>query len=70
MEVGEYRGRKLLCLTTHGTHNKFIPASLCFTVALEVCQVSVNLVPLKSLIQGSACQVLKKTDLAIKVCTT
>lgn len=33
---------------------------------VEKCQVSANLVPLKSLIQGSACQVLKKTDLAIK----
>lgn len=34
---------------------------------VEECQVSANLVPLKSLIQGSACQVLKKTDLAVKV---
>ncbi|KAJ7325649.1 Tetratricopeptide repeat protein 39C [Desmophyllum pertusum] len=34
--------------------------------ALEECQVSANLIPLKSLIQGSACQVLKKTDLAVK----
>lgn len=34
--------------------------------ALEECPVSSTLVPLKSLIQGSACQVLKKTDLAVK----
>lgn len=34
--------------------------------ALEECPVSSTLVPLKFLIQGSACQVLKKTDLAVK----
>lgn len=47
--------------------NKFV--SFCFLkiVALEECPVSSTLVPLKSLIQGSACQVLKKTDLAVKV---
>lgn len=39
------------------------------TVALEVSEVSLNLVPLKCLIQGSACQVLKKTDMAVKVGT-
>lgn len=38
-----------------------------FIADVEECQVSANLVPLKSLIQGSACQVLKKTDLAVKV---
>jgi len=34
--------------------------------ALEECNVSVSLIPLKSLIQGAACQVLKKTDLAVQ----
>ena len=38
-----------------------------FAVALEASEVSLNLVPLKCLIQGSASQVLKKTDMAVKV---
>ena len=36
-------------------------------VALEECKVSSNLIPIKSLIQGAACKVLKKTDLAVQV---
>ena len=38
-----------------------------FSVELEASEVSLNLIPLKCLIQGSACQVLKKTDMAVKV---
>ncbi|XP_020604165.1 tetratricopeptide repeat protein 39C-like [Orbicella faveolata] len=34
--------------------------------ALEASEVSLNLIPLKCLIQGSACRVLKKTDMAVK----
>jgi len=37
-----------------------------FSVALEASEVSLNLIPLKCLIQGSASQVLKKTDMAVK----
>lgn len=43
-------------------------AALCFfDVALEASEVSLNLIPVKCLIQGSASQVLKKTETAIKV---
>lgn len=41
-----------------------------FSVALEASEVSLNLIPLKCLIQGSACRVLKKTDMAVKVGAT
>lgn len=34
--------------------------------ALQECKVSTSLIPLKSLIQGAGCLVLKKTDLAVQ----
>lgn len=34
--------------------------------ALEECKVTSNLIPLKSLIQGAACQALRKMDLAVQ----
>ena len=36
-------------------------------LALEECKVTSNLIPLKSLIQGAACQALRKMDLAVQV---
>ena len=38
-----------------------------FILALEDCKVTSNLIPLKSLIQGAACQALRKMDVAVQV---